>query len=138
MKVFALRKTYYEVGDICIDSFGGAARQVRNAPCCRGAPAKLRQARAKLFYTRWLIICNLPAEFLQQASRICTTCHPFVFLQQHFLFLILPMLILFLPRSLHTMSLSRMANHGPAKQPRDRGLIVIVTIGQPSNPATAG
>ena len=25
-----------------------------------------------------------------------------------------------------------------AKQPRDRGLIVIVTIGQPSNPATAG
>ena len=36
------------------------------------------------------------------------------------------------------MSLSRMTNHGPAKQPRDRGLIVIVTIGQPSNPATAG
>ena len=25
-----------------------------------------------------------------------------------------------------------------AKQPRDRGLIVIVTIGQPSNPAAAG
>ena len=69
-----------------------------------------------------------PAEFLQPASRIFTTCHPFVFLQQHFLFLILPILILFLPRSLHTMSLSRMANHGPAKQPRDRGLIVIVTI----------
>ena len=38
----------------------------------------------------------------------------------------------------HTLSLSRLANHGPAKQPRDRGLIVIVTIGQPSNPATAG
>ena len=34
----------------------------------------------------------------------------------------------------HTLSLSRLANHGPAKQPRDRGLIVIVTIGQPSNP----
>ena len=48
------------------------------------------------------------------------------------------MLICFTSLAAHTMSLSRMANHGPAKQPRDRGLIVIVTIGQPSNPATAG
>ena len=31
-----------------------------------------------------------------------------------------------------------MTSHGPAKQPRNRGIIVIVTIGQPSNPATAG
>ena len=28
----------------------------------------------------------------------------------------------------HTLSPSRLANHGPAKQPRDRGLIVIVTL----------
>ena len=117
---------------------GGAARQLRNVLGCRLAPAKLRQARAKRFYTRWLIFCNLPAESLQPASRMFTTCHPFVFLQQHSLFLILPMLICFTSLAAHTMSLSRMANHGPAKQPRDRGLIVIVTIGQPSNPATAG
>ena len=36
----------------------------------------------------------------------------------------------------HTLSLSRLANHGPAKQPRDRGLIV--TIGQLAGHRNAG
>ena len=95
---------------------------------------------------------NQPAEFLQPASRIFTTCHPFVFLQQHSLFLILPMLICFyLARCTHNVSVTHgkplpsqanprprvdcYCHDWPAKQPRDRGLID--TIGQPSKPATA-
>ena len=155
-------------------NLGGAARQLRNALGCRLARAELLQPASRVFYTRWLIFCNLPAEFLQPATRIFTTsqpnvynqpaeclqpasrmfttCHPFVFLQQHSLFLILPMLIVFyLARCTHNVSVTHgkpwpsqatprprvdcYCHDWPAKQPRDRGLIV--TIGQPSKPATA-
>ena len=87
-------------------------------------------------YTRWFMLCNQPAELLQPANRRFTTRHPF-FMLQHSLFFDVPNADVFTSLAAHTLSPSRLANHGPAKQPRDRGLVFIVTIGQPSNPATA-
>ena len=71
-----------------------------------------------------------------------TTCHPFVFLQQHSLFLILPMLIIFTSLAAHNVSVTHgkpwpsqatprprvdcYCHDWPAKQPRDRGLIVTI------------
>ena len=92
--------------------------------------------RGRNFFTRagsFFATCqpnfyNQPAELLQPTADVFAAALFFYFTNADF----------FTSLAAHTMSLSRMANHGPAKQPRDRGLIVIVTIGQPSNPATAG
>ena len=113
----------------------------------------------EFFYTRWLIFCNLPAEFLQPATRIFTTSQPNVYNLPPFCFFAAALLVFdftnadvfYLARCTHNVSVTHgkpwpsqatprprvdcYCHDWPAKQPRDRGLIV--TIGQPSKPATA-
>ena len=123
-----------------------AARQRRNVTGMSPGAGEVFSGAGITFYTRRRNFSGAGGKFFTRAGSFVATCKPNVYNQppifvyvQHPLFLIIPIIIILITSlAAHTMSLSRMRNHGPAKQHRDRGMIAIVTIGQPSNPATAG